>query len=181
MDRMNIIVLAMAFCVWAVNPSAVQAACNASITATAPDSRYTDNGDSTVMDKVTGLMWKQCSEGLSTTTVACDTGSVATYTWKGALQQAEILNNGGGFAGYTDWRLPNRNELASLVERQCYGPAINTNLFPNTVSSKYWSSSPYANSSRYAWYVFFYNGYVGNVRNVFMPDVYNARLVRGGQ
>ena len=180
MRKTTITALIMAMGIWAGVPVAVQAACNPNVTATAPDSRYTDNGDGTVTDKATGLMWKQCSEGQSTTTSPCDTGALATYTWQGALQRAEALNSGGGFAGYTDWRLPNRNELASLVDRQCWSPAINTNLFPVTTGfPHYWSSSPDASNSGGAWYVTFYRGNVSsggpgsNTRSV--------RLVRGGQ
>ncbi|HHI94556.1 MAG TPA: DUF1566 domain-containing protein [Gammaproteobacteria bacterium] len=153
------------------------ALCNTDLTAMAPDSRYTDNGDGTVTDKQTGLTWKQCSEGLSSSSTACDTGTAAKYTWQQALQQVETLNNSGGFASYTDWRLPNRNELASLVERQCYLPAINENLFPNTSSSYYWSSTPRADSAAEVWGVYFHYGivFVGNKSNA---D--NVRLVRGG-
>ena len=39
---------------------------------TRPDSRYTDNGNGTVTDLVTGLMWKQCSEGFGTIHTPCD-------------------------------------------------------------------------------------------------------------
>ncbi len=180
MRKMTITALIMAMGIWAGVPVAVQAACNPNVTPTAPDSRYTDNGDGTVTDKATGLMWKQCSEGQSTTNSACDTGALATYTWQGALQQAEALNSGGGFAGYTDWRLPNRNELASLVERQCWSPAINTNLFPGTGwFSAYWSSSPSASSSGSAWFVNFYDG---EVLSYYKSSArYVVRLVRGGQ
>jgi hypothetical protein len=152
--------------------------CNSSVTATAPDSRYTDNGDGTVTDSQTGLMWRQCSEGQSTTGTACDTGSAATYTWQGALAQAQSVNNTGGFATYSDWRLPNRNELASLVENSCYDPAINMTTFPNTVASYYWSASPLASSSGYAWGVVFGGGYVGGYGKGLAMYV---RLVRGGQ
>jgi len=151
--------------------------CNGSITATAPDSRYTDHGNGTVTDNQTGLMWKQCSEGLTTTSTPCDTDSVASYSWQDALTQAQTVNS-SGFAGYNDWRLPNRNELASLVERRCYRPAINATLFPATRGSYYWSSSPYADNSGNAWGVHFYHGYVNSSGK---GDAFYVRLVRGGQ
>lgn len=157
--------------------------CKSSVTATAPDSRYTDNGDGTVTDSQTGLMWRQCSEGQSTDSAACDTGVAATYTWQAALQQAQTVN-GTGFAGYSDWRLPNRNELASLIENSCYDPSINTTTFPNTVASSYWSASPDAGNSDSAWYVYFlyglvYGGGVGS--NGDKGNALHVRLVRGGQ
>lgn len=155
------------------------ATCNAAVTATAPDSRYTDNGNGTVTDNQTGLMWRQCSEGQSSTSTACDTGTaIDSFTWQQALQQAESLNNSGGFAGYTDWRLPNRNELASLVERQCYRPAINENLFPSTSFLEYWSSSPsiYVGTTD-VWYVDFDGGLVFTD---FKTTGHSVRFVRGG-
>ncbi|OOZ38542.1 hypothetical protein BOW53_15155 [Solemya pervernicosa gill symbiont] len=110
-------------------PMAGQATCPPNLTLTTPDSRFTDNGDGTVSDELTGLMWKQCSEGLSTTTTACDTGGSATYGWQSALGQAWTVN-GVGFAGNNDWRLPNLKELASIVEQGCHEPSINETLFP---------------------------------------------------
>ena len=83
------------------------------------------------------------------------------------------------FAGQTDWRLPNKNELESLVERRCYDPAINARFFPNTPSNWFWSSSPYAGYSDDAWGVNFNNGYVGNPYN--KGHALYVRLVRGGQ
>lgn len=149
--------------------------CNADITATAPDSRYTDNGDGTVTDTTTGLMWKQCPEGLSG--ADCATGGGVTYTWQGALEQAVTVNS-GGFAGQTDWRLPNLKELASLVETKCYSSAINATLFPNTPSLGFWSASPYADGADRAWFVNFDSGLDFAL---YKYDVYYVRLVRGGQ
>lgn len=146
-----------------------------SIPATAPASRFTDNGDGTVTDKATGLMWKQCAEGLSG--ADCGTGSPARFSWKGALKRAQDVNS-VGFAGYFDWRVPNINELVSIVEEQCYEPAINLSLFPETPLSYFWSSSPKANVGNYAWFVNFNNGYDfwygKNILNY-------VRLVRSGQ
>lgn len=170
---MNIVVLVVVVLFpWAV----IQAACNTNIIAAAPDSRYTDNGNGTVTDKVTDLMWKQCSEGQSSVGSPCDTGAVASYTWQQALQQAETLNGGGGFAGYTDWRVPNYKELSSLVERQCASPAINTNIFPNTPASIYFSSSPGAGVANEAWSVEFDGGGVAD----YSFTTAAVRLVRGG-
>jgi hypothetical protein len=129
----------------------------ASIPATTPTNRFTVNNNGTVSDSKTGLMWKKCSEGQSG--ADCSGGSAATYTWQLALQQAQTVNNGGGFAGYSDWRVPNVKELLSIVEEQCVSPAINLTVFPNTPSNLYWSSSPNANDSYSAWGVGFYSGY----------------------
>ncbi|MBE3653997.1 DUF1566 domain-containing protein [Vibrio navarrensis] len=53
--------------------------------------------------------------------------------------------------------MPNKNELASIVEYRCYQPAINNQQFPNT-SGWYWSSSPDADNSGYVWFVNFVSG-----------------------
>ncbi len=158
--------------------AAVQApaqVCNPNITPTAPDNRYTDNGDGTVTDNRTGLMWKQCVEGLSNSP-ACDTGSAATYTWQEALAQAQTVN-GTGFAGYSDWRLPNRKELASLIERACYYPAINITRFPATPSNHFWHSSPDYSTDGYVWSVSFYIGAIVGSDAKFNHN--SVRLVRG--
>ena len=150
--------------------------CNDHIPATTPDTRFTDNGDGTITDKGTGLMWKKCIEGLSG--FDCATGTAGEFTWKEALAQPGVVNNGGGFAGYTDWRLPNFKELTSIVERKCYDPAINLTFFPNTPSSYVWSGSAGADSSYYAWLVGFSNG----SSDYFGRNYYGrVRLVRGGQ
>ncbi|MCW5211542.1 DUF1566 domain-containing protein [Desulfobulbus sp. TB] len=156
----------------------VQAACNSSMPASTPDSQLVDNNNNTVTDLKTGLMWKQCVEGRSGSD--CTTGTVNTFTsWQEALQRPATVNTSGGFAGYTDWRLPNIRELVSIVEEQCYDPAINLNRFPNTPGSAIWSGSPSAGNSGRAWFVGFsdgnsYDDYRGG-------DVYAVRLVRGGQ
>ena len=62
--------------------------------------------------------------------------------------------------GYSDWRLPNRNELQSIVDYSRYNPAIDTTYFPGTVASYYWSSTTYAYSTSIAWNVYFGYGYV---------------------
>jgi hypothetical protein len=143
------------------------------VPSTTPASRFQDNGDATVTDQSTGLMWARCPEGLSGT--GCATGAAAAFTWEGALLRARD----SGLAGYTDWRLPDIKELSSLVEERCYDPAINLAVFPNTPSSGFWSASPGGASSGGAWYVRFYDGYAyGYGRGGY---AYRVRLVRSGQ
>ena len=115
---------------------------------------YTDNSNSTITDDVTGLMWKQCSEGLSGTD--CATGSATTLNWTTALSTCEADTTGG----HTDWRLPNRFELESLVNLQAVNPSIDTDFFLGTQSGSYWSSTSYQGpgSERYAWDVYFGDG-----------------------
>ena len=107
------------------------------IPSTTPDTRFTVDTDGTVVDKTTGLMWAQCSVGQSGT--ACN-DTPATYpTWQSALESADSST----LATHTDWRVPNIKELFSIVEARCLNPAINSNIFPNTITSGYyWSSTP---------------------------------------
>ena len=128
---------------------AVQSCDTSTITETAPESRFIDNADSTVTDTASGLMWKQCNEGQSGS--GCSTGTAAQYSWQGALQAAESLNSGTGFAGFSDWRLPNIKELSSLVEVACSNPAVNLAVFPNTQVGDYFSSTPKNDELGYAY------------------------------
>ena len=166
------------FCIFFVSTAyAVQTCKPDSIPASTPDSQFIDNNDNTITDLKTGLMWKKCFEGISGD--ACETGSADSFAWQQALQQPGTVNSGGGFAEYDDWRLPNIRELMSIVEEQCYDPAINLNRFPNASSSLVWSGSPYAvDSGSRAWVV---NFKYGDLYNTDRSVHYAVRLVRDGQ
>lgn len=147
-----------------------------SIPAHTPTSQFTDSGNGTVTDNKTGLMWKKCSEGQSGND--CSSGSAASYTWQAALAQAQTVNTNGGFATYTDWRVPTITELRSIVETQCYDPAINLAVFPNTPSAWFWSSSPVAAYGLSVWGVAFDYGYgLWSLKG----NHHGLRLVRSGQ
>lgn len=107
---------------------------------TRPDSRYTDNGDGTITDKVTGLMWKQCVEGKTTVKTPCDTGFAERNFWTNAHQFVDAANSDSGFAGYMNWRMPRLEELKTLQEEACHSPAINIRYFPNTPPSYFWTA-----------------------------------------
>lgn len=123
-----------------------------------PPDRFTDNGNGTVSDNVTGLMWQQEDDNNA-------------YTWQHAVDWCAGLL----LAGHSDWRLPNRHELQSIVDYGTRSPAINGTLFPGTASSSYWSSSSYANDASSAWHVGFSNG---NVSNGSKTNYNYARCVR---
>ena len=137
-----------------------------------PDDRYDIHGDGTVTDTVTGLMWMQCSLGQDPD--ANCSGNATEHNWREALEAAEASTS----ATYTDWRLPNIKELSSLAARDRYNPAINSTIFPNTSSDWYWSASPIASLSFYAWALYFYYGYDSNYGR---HNDYHVRLVRSGQ
>ena len=95
-----------------------------------------------VIDKSTGLMWQDNQAGIN-----------KTYSWYGAKKYCNNLN----LAGYTDWRLPTKKELRSIIDYNRYNPAIKKQ-FKNRRSNYYWSSTSYAGSSNNAWELHFKNG-----------------------
>ncbi len=101
---------------------------------------FFDNGNGTITDISTSLIWKKCSEGQSWNrgTNSCDQ-TAATYTWEKALL---LSRNPDEKLGQSHWRIPNIKELYSLLEISCYTPSIDSSFFPNTPSNPYWSSSP---------------------------------------
>lgn len=145
--------------------------CRDDIIASTPDQDFTLHSDGTVTHNNTGLMWMRCSLGQTWDGSTC-AGNSSTYTWENALAAVQIHS----FAGHSDWRLPNKNELASLVEQRCVSPAINSMVFPNTLGYWSWSSSP--SFSGGAWYVRFDEGYVLNSSKSGLGQI---RLVRAGQ
>ncbi len=99
---------------------------------------FIDNGDGTISDMATGLMWQQADDG-------------NTRNWENSLSYAENLT----FAGYSDWRLPNAKELQSIVDYSRSPDATNSpaidplfsctsflNPDGNPNYGYYWSSSP---------------------------------------
>jgi hypothetical protein len=142
----------------------------------------TDNGDGTITDTNTGFMWEQ-----KTIENMYD-----TYTWQEALAFCEtlILNNDGEWTNanpnasgvkYDDWRLPNVNELQSLVNYNFYRPAIDP-VFSNTPqvgSYGYWSSTMLDSNAGYAFFVGFGEGAIYPNLDPFESDYYYVRAVRG--
>lgn len=113
--------------------------------ATNPRSQFIDNGDGTVTDTKTTLIWQKCPEGQSGTN--CEIGAAQSYSWQGALQRVVSMNSSTGFANQVDWRLPNIKELLSIVEHGCNSPALHPDVFPNVAPSvNFWSSTSSAGS-----------------------------------
>ncbi|KJU84378.1 secreted protein containing DUF1566, partial [Candidatus Magnetobacterium bavaricum] len=105
-----------------------------------PNPRFTGNIDQTVTDTLTGLVWPKDA---STPTVNGCTGG--TKTWQAALDYVACLNS-AVYLGYTDWRLPNINELQSITTAEQADPVtwLNLQSFTNVKSCDYWSSTTYA-------------------------------------
>jgi len=94
--------------------------------------------------------------------------------WVAAIDYCE---NTLALGGYTDWRLPNRNELLSIVDYSQVNPAIYS-VFANKSSDGYWSSTTYAGNTSIAWDVWFERGYSSLSMKINKEYV---RCVRGGQ
>jgi hypothetical protein len=179
-----------------------QAGCSAS-------PRFVDNGDGTVTDNCTGLMWQQDTadiDGGGITPSECLGGGDPQppvccgkfgwtdidvqgddIAWCDALQYCKDLI----FATHEDWRLPNIQELLSIVDYSVHSPAIDTNFFsvsippagppPGGCELFYWSStkvedgspndpgSPYAYEVDFTW---------GNTANQYNNNLHYVRAVR---
>ena len=134
---------------------------------------YTDNGDGTVTDPTTRLIWKRCAEGQIWSGTTC-TGTAGDYTF----DQANALTGTVNFADHSDWRLPNILELQTLVDKSVDNPMIDSVAFPRTPSSFFWSASTDAGSLSDAWNVDFFDGQASNDDK---GNAYQVRLVRAGQ
>lgn len=104
-----------------------------------PTARFTDNGDGTVTDTQSRLMWLRCALGQRWSGKSC-LGQPALLSWQEALGRTGSLNSSGQYF-FSDWRLPQLPELASIAERQCQNPRINLTLFPGTPPAAYWSAT----------------------------------------
>ena len=161
---------------------------------------YVDNGDGTITDRRTGLMWEKKS----------DDGSIHdadnTYTWSSSGTDPNgtaytvflpTLNAGGGFAGHADWRLPTKEELETLINGSYWDsdpatsapytfPIFKDGAVPGCsvtspscswTRSEGWWSSETAEIPGDAWYVSFPLGYT----NAFYKTYnYAVRAVRTG-
>lgn len=144
---------------------------------------YTDNGDGTVTDNHTGLMWEKLS----------DDGSIhdkdVPYTWSDAFATKVATLNSGSFAGYNDWRVPSVMELQSIVNFGAANPSVDTAFdsacAPNctvttcscTQSYNYWASTTNLSVPSGAWIVDFNDG---AAYGTFKINDYYVRAVRAG-
>ena len=105
-----------------------------------PTAGFNDNGDGTVSDKASRLMWLRCSAGQRWSGARC-TGVAARLDWRAAQAEVQAVNDRGEFF-FNDWRLPQVHELAMITERQCQNPRINLAVFPDTPAAFYWTATP---------------------------------------
>ncbi len=107
------------------------------------ENRFVDNGDGTVTDTCTGLLWQQDTADVN------EDGQIVplddALIWCDALAYCENLS----FARHNDWRLPNVRELQSIVDYGRFNQAIDPKF--GALSEFYWSSTSYADAPDDAW------------------------------
>lgn len=141
--------------------------------------QYKDNGDGTLTDNQSQLTWMRCSMGQTWSGASC-TGAPVTYSWQAAQDAAVKLDQQGGYAGHSDWRVPQIPELAMIVERQCSNPRTNITLFPATPAVYYWTATTRRGPGMDAYAYVLSFGEEG-AKYMGKEAVFNVRLVRGGK
>ncbi|WCL50975.1 Lcl C-terminal domain-containing protein [Leptospira sp. GIMC2001] len=125
---------------------------------------FADNGDNTIEDLVTGLIWQRCSLG-QTNDAGC-TGPGDVYSWNDAVSQCAAVGS--------DWRLPTIQELATLIDMGAT-PRINGTYFPNT-QNEYHSSTENQINTTESFNQRFSDGWVQSIAK---STEYSVRCVRG--
>lgn len=123
-------------------------------------SHFTDNGNGTITDNFTGLVWQKIQ-------------SATTMAWEDALAYARTFS----LAGKSDWRLPNVKELQSLNDEKLSKPSFDKKYFPNVSSGNFWSSTTMFNKTTVAWDINIDFGVVSYSDKITKE---NVLLVRGG-
>lgn len=139
-----------------------------------PTSRFTTDG-ATVSDKETTLSWMRCAIGQNWDGKTCN-GEPRAVNWQQAMALTDQINAESP-GGHNDWRMPMVPELASIVERQCFNPRMNTTVFPGAPSVIFWSSMEKMGKPDYAYTLDFGGGTAVATAKDYSGAV---RLVRGG-
>lgn len=142
-----------------------------------PTPRFTDNGDGTIFDELTGLIWLKGPNCLGAT------------TWPNAFVKLTELNSGAEFGcteyikgAYEDWRLPNINELESLISYASVYPALpSDHPFMGNLNDYFWTSTTTASQTTYAWILSMGSGYASPGYGKTRTDMpFRIWPVRGG-
>jgi len=135
--------LVLAVVAWPLAPPAASPRCY-------PTTRFVVLSGGLVRDTLTQLVWQRDGSGTRT---GCSGSGSLTCTWAEANSYCSSLGSG--------FRVPTVKELNSLVDLTVTsGAMINQDAFPSTPAEWFWTSSPYAGLSGFAWYVHFHSGFV---------------------
>lgn len=136
--------------------------CDKSRPATAPMSQFKVGPDGAITDTKSKHTWLRCPAGMSWDGSTC-TGQSHTYTWNDALEVVSEFN-AKKVGGRSNWRLPKVEELNTIVEKQCFKPAINLEAFPFSPESGFWTDSSLDGAQPRVWIVHFLHGqqYIAN-------------------
>ena len=128
----------------------------------------TDNGDGTVSDNLTSLIWEQKTEG----------NEPDNFTYDDALAYCDDLT----LAGNSDWRVSTREEYSTILNYADVSPSLDTDYFPYFLSTGtnpayYWTSSEYFDDTSQVWVLRLAFGLFD--KRLKTPDIYRVRCVRG--
>jgi hypothetical protein len=118
---------------------------------------YADNGDGTITDHVTKLIWQKIAPS-------------GTYIWNEAINYCKSLE----LAGFSDWQLPDIQSLLTIVDFSRSNPAINKSFFLANTSLNYWSSTDDKGSASALTVFFNFGDVVGDAK----ASLNNIRCVR---
>ena len=119
---------------------------------------FQDNHDKTITELNTGLMWQRYE-------------SSRRYMWQEAFNFCEELV----LVEYSDWTLPSKQALMSIVDYEYYYPSTNLQFFPQIKPESYWTDNNIKNQSNTEWVVDFSYGYINRH---YKGDDYYVRCVR---
>ena len=157
--------------------------------------RFVDNGDGTICDRQTGLMWEMKNASDSNVDLNNPRDMDNNYTWASTIGGTAPdgtaytdflarLNNTVAaskfdtpFARHTDWRIPTLSELQTIVDCSVGSPCIDP-IFGPTAETIYWSSTSNGNNLAFAWLINFFDG---NVLSFSKGTEIRMRAVRGGR
>jgi len=126
---------------------------------------FSKSGD-VVSDSTTGLEWQDNSDTNGT-----------QRTWQEAIDYCEDLS----LESYNDWRLPNINELKTLIDKSKFDPAIKSDVFVYVKSSYYWSSTSVVGFEHEAWVMDYYSASMLSDHKQSSHKKHYVRCVRDGE
>lgn len=146
-----------------------------------PSPRFTANTDTSITDNLTGLIWAPDANVMNTRDPNWDDYGTkeGKVIWQRAFDYVTKLNN-ESYLGHSDWRLPNRKEGFSLMDRTRYNPSLPTgHPFYNVQPGSYWTSTTLAYDTGYATSFGTYIGGIGKAVKI-SGDSYTWPIRGGG-